>query len=64
MQRAEAHAEQMGQQEVTGDNVLVVIFAERLSPAVRKLYGQNMSAEDAANFVERGIARRNGTAGH
>jgi Clp amino terminal domain, pathogenicity island component/Glyoxalase superfamily protein len=63
MQRAEAHAEQMGQQEVTGDNVLVVIFAERLSPAVRKLYGQNMSAEDAANFVERGIAKRNGTAG-
>ncbi|MET4442838.1 hypothetical protein ABIB75_001099 [Bradyrhizobium sp. GM2.2] len=55
MQRAEAHAEQMGRQEVTGDNVLVVIFAERLSPAVRKLYGQNMSAEDAANFVERGV---------
>jgi hypothetical protein len=63
MQRAEAHAEQMGQQEVTGNNVLVVTFAERLSPAVRRLYGQDMSAEDAANFVERGIAKRNGTAG-
>jgi hypothetical protein len=62
MQRAETHAEQMGQQEVTGDNVLVVIFAERLSPAVRRLYGQNMSAEDAANFVERGIVRRDSTA--
>ena len=62
MQRAETHAEQMGQQEVTGDNVLVVIFAERLSPAVRRLYGQNMSAEDAANFVERGIVKRNGSA--
>lgn len=62
MQRAEVHAEQMGKQEVTGDNVLVVIFAERLSPAVRRLYGQNMSAEDAANFVERGIVKRNGTA--
>lgn len=61
MQRAEMHAEQMGKQEVTGDNVLVVIFAERLSPAVRRLYGQNMSAEDAANFVERGIVKRNGT---
>ncbi|MBR0841411.1 hypothetical protein JQ607_14525 [Bradyrhizobium liaoningense] len=63
MQRAEAHAEQMGQQEVTGENVLVVIFAERLSPAVRKLYGQNMSAEDAANFIERVIVKRNGAAG-
>lgn len=63
MQRAEAHAERMGQQEVTGDNVLVVIFAERLSPAVQQLYGQNMSAEDVANFVERGIAKRNGSAG-
>jgi ATP-dependent Clp protease ATP-binding subunit ClpA len=62
MQRAETHAEQLGQQEVTGDNVLVVIFAERLSPAVRRLYGQNMTAEDAANFVERGIVKRNGTA--
>lgn len=62
MQSAEAHAEQMGKQEVTGDNVLVVIFAERLSPAVRRLYGQNMSAEDATNFVERGIVKRNDTA--
>jgi hypothetical protein len=63
MQRAEMHAEQLGQQEITGDNVLVVIFAERFSPAVRRLYGQNMSAEDAANFVERGIVKRNSTAG-
>ena len=62
MRRAETHAEEMGQQEVTGDNVLVVIFAERLSPAVRRLYGQNMSAEDAANFVERGIVKQGGTA--
>jgi hypothetical protein len=62
MQRAETHAEQMGQREVAGDNVLVVIFAERLSPAVRRLYSQNMSAEDAANFVERGIVRRDGAA--
>jgi Glyoxalase superfamily protein/Clp amino terminal domain, pathogenicity island component len=62
MQRAEAYAEQMGQQEVNGDNVLVVVFAERLSPAVRRLYDQDMSVEDAANFVERGIAKRNGPA--
>ena len=62
MQRAEAHAEQMGQQEVTGANVMVVIFAERLSPAVRRLYNQSMTAEDAANLVERGIAKRDGTA--
>jgi ATP-dependent Clp protease ATP-binding subunit ClpA len=62
MQRAEEHAEQMGQQEVTGANVIVVIFAERLSPAVRRLYNQSMTAEDAANIVERGIAKRDGTA--
>jgi hypothetical protein len=62
MQRAEAHAEQMGQQEVTGANVMVVVFAERLSPAVRRLYNQSMTAEDAANIVERGIAKRDGTA--
>src|SRR5262245_1917014 len=61
-QRAVSHAEQMGQPEVTGDNMMVVIFAERLSPAVRRLYSQNMTAEDAANFVERGIIKRSGTA--
>jgi hypothetical protein len=62
MQRAVSHAEQMGQQEVTGDNMMVVIFAERISPAVRRLYSQNMTVQDAANFVERGIIRRSGTA--
>jgi hypothetical protein len=40
---------------------MVVIFAERRSPAVRRLYSQNMTAEDAANFVERGIIKRSGT---
>jgi Glyoxalase superfamily protein/Clp amino terminal domain, pathogenicity island component len=62
MQRAVSHAEQMGQQEVTGDDMMVVIFAERISPAVRRLYSQNMTAQDAANFVERGIIERSGTA--
>jgi hypothetical protein len=59
-QRAVSHAAQMGQQEITGGNMMVVIFAERLSPAVRRLYRQNMTAEDAANFVERGIIKRSG----
>jgi len=62
MQRAVSHAEQRGQQEVTGDNMMVAIFAERVSPAVRRLYSQNMTAQDAANFVERGIIKRSGTA--
>ena len=53
MQRAVSHAEQRGQQEVAGDNMMVVIFAERISPAVRRLYSQNMTALDAENFVER-----------
>ena len=61
-QRAVLHAEQMGKQEVTGGNMVVVIFAERLSPAVRRLYSQNMTAEDAANFVEHGTVKRSGTA--
>jgi hypothetical protein len=42
--------------------MMAVIFAERLSPAVRRLYSQNMTAQDAANFVERGIIKRSGTA--
>ena len=62
MQRAVSHAEQLGRQEVTGDNMMVVIFAERISPAVRRLYSQNMTAQDAANFVERGIIKQSGTA--
>ena len=61
-QRAVSHAEQMGQQEVTGDNVMVAIFAERESPAVRLLHSQNMTAQDAADFVERGIIKGSGTA--
>jgi hypothetical protein len=61
MQRAQTHAEQMGQQEITGNNVMVVIFAERISPAVRRLYSQNMTAQDAANFVERGTINRSGS---
>jgi hypothetical protein len=61
-QRAVSHAEQMGQQEVTGDNMMVVIFAERLSPAVRRLNSQNMTAQDTANVVERDITKRNDTA--
>jgi len=61
MQRAQTHAEQMGQQEITGNNMIVVIFAERISPAVRRLYSQNMTAQDAANFVERGTINRSGS---
>ena len=61
MERAVSHAEQKSQREVTGDNMMVVIFAERLSPAVRRLYSQNMTARDAANFVERGMIKRSGT---
>src|SRR6267142_3234123 len=61
-QRAVSHAEQMGQQEVTGDNVMVAIFAERESPAVRLLYSQNMTAQEAADFAERGIIKGSGTA--
>src|SRR5258705_217693 len=33
-----------------------------IRPAVRPLYSQNMTAQDAAKFVERGIIERSGTA--
>jgi hypothetical protein len=62
MQRAVSHAEQIGRHEVAGDSMVVVVFAERLSPAVRRLYSQNMTAQDAASFVERGVAKQAGTA--
>jgi hypothetical protein len=52
----------MGQQESHRRYMIVVIFAERISPAVRRLYSQNMAVQDAANFVERGIIKRSGTA--
>jgi hypothetical protein len=61
MQRAVSYAEQIGRHAVAGDSMMVVIFAERLSPAVRRLYGQNMTAQDAARFVERGIAKPGGS---
>ena len=61
MQRAVLHAERMRQQEVTGGNLVVVLFAERLSPAVQRLNGQSMTAEDASNFVKHGIVKRSVT---
>jgi hypothetical protein len=39
---------------VTGANTLVAIFAERESPAAWLLGEQDMSRQDAADFIARG----------
>jgi hypothetical protein len=59
-QRAAHHAEERGRPNWTGAELLVAIFAERLSPAARLLGGQDMTREDALNFIINGIAKDGG----
>jgi ATP-dependent Lon protease len=54
-QRAERHAQGLGIPAVTGANILLAIFPETQSPAARLLDKQGISAQDAANFIARGI---------
>jgi ATP-dependent Lon protease len=50
-QRAELHAQKLGQLAVTGANTLVGIFPETQSPAARLLGEQGVSRERAADFI-------------
>jgi ATP-dependent Lon protease len=50
-QRAELNAQALGRAEVTGANVLVGLFPETRSPAVRLLDKQGISAARAADVV-------------
>src|SRR5262245_49846690 len=50
-QRAVTHIQWSGREEVTGANVLLSIFAETESPAVRLLGEQDMAHQDAMNFI-------------
>jgi len=51
VRRAVTHIQWSGGEEVTGANVLVAIFAETKSPAVRLLGEQDMTRQDAVNFI-------------
>jgi len=51
IQRAVTHVQWSGRDEITGANVLVSLFAETESPAVRFLGEQHMTRQDAVNFM-------------
>merc|ERR1711988_785261 len=57
IQRAAIHVQSSGRNEVTGANVLVVIFAERESHAAFFLQEQEMTRYDAVNFIAHGVAK-------
>jgi hypothetical protein len=60
VQRAVIHTQSSGREEVTGANVLVAIFAETESSAVRLLGEQDMTRQDAVNFIVHSIAKGGG----
>jgi len=62
IQRAVIHVQSSGREEVTGANVLVAMFAETESPAVRLLGEQDMTRQDALNFMVHGIVKGSGDA--
>src|SRR5262249_38899706 len=60
IQRAVIHVQSSGREEVTGANVLVAIFAERESHAAYFLQEQDMTRDDAGNYISHRIAKRPG----
>jgi ATP-dependent Clp protease ATP-binding subunit ClpA len=62
IQRAATHLQWSGRKEITGANVLVAIFAETESPAARLLGEQDMTRQDAVNFIIHGIIKGGGDA--
>ena len=57
VQRAVTHIQWSGREEVTGANVLLAIFAETESPAVTLLGEQDMTRQDAVNFIVHGTGK-------
>jgi hypothetical protein len=55
MQRAEIHAQQLGRSTVTGAQVLVAIFPERESHAAYFLQEQEMTREDAIDYISHAV---------
>jgi hypothetical protein len=62
MRCAEGFALGRGRPELTGAEVLVPIFFEKLSPAARFLGRQDMTRQDAVNFIIHGIVKGGGRA--
>jgi hypothetical protein len=60
VRRAAHNAEGRGPADRTGADLLVAIFAERESPAVWLLGEQDMTLQDAINFIVYGIAKGGG----
>jgi hypothetical protein len=57
VQRAALYAEQRGRPHWTGAELLVLIFPESRSPAAQFLGEQDMTREDAINFITRGVVK-------
>ncbi len=57
LSRALEHLKSAGRSTVTGANVLVAIFGERKSTAVKYLNDAGMTRYDAVNFISHGIAK-------
>ena len=62
IQRAATHVQWSGREEITGANVLVAIFAETESPAVRLLGEQDMTRQHALNFTSSTASSKGRTA--
>jgi len=60
VQRAAHYAEGRGRPARTGAELLVAIFAETESPAARLLGEQDMTRQDALDFIIHGIAKGGG----
>ncbi len=60
VQRAAHYAEQRGRPHWTGAELLVLIFAERQSPAAKLLGEQDMTRQDATNFIVHSIVKGGG----
>ena len=60
VQRAAHYAEGRGRPTRTGAELLVAIFAETESPAARLLAEQDMTRQDAINFIIHGVVKGGG----
>jgi len=62
IQRAATHVQWSGREEITGANVLVAIFGETESPAVRLLGEQDMTRQHALNVTSSTASSKGPTA--
>jgi hypothetical protein len=59
-ERTVIHVHVSGREELTGADVLAAIFFEREAPAVYFLQEQEMTRDDAVNYIRRGIQKGGG----